>query len=130
MELFVSVFFGVCSFLIFKKLFDTKFGLIIDENEITDNSSANSIGLIKWSDITGIRVLQVLNEKFVVIDVSNPEHYIDLKKNGVGKLIMKANYKKYGSPIGITANSLKADFEEVWEIIQQHYGKNAVTHRV
>lgn len=43
---------------------------------------------------------------------------------------MKANYKKYGSPIGITANSLKADFEEVWEIIQEHYGKNAVTHRV
>src|SRR5690606_33169976 len=54
---FISiVFFGVCSFFIFKKVFDKKFGLIIDKNGITDNSNATSIGLVKWTDIIGIRV--------------------------------------------------------------------------
>ncbi|CAM3301855.1 STM3941 family protein [Aequorivita lipolytica] len=122
--------FGIFSFFIFKKVFDKKFGLIIDKNGITDNSNATSIGLVKWTDIIGIRVLEVVNQKFVMIDVSNPEHYIGLKKNGIGKMAMKANYNKYGSPISITANSLKADFKEVWEIIEKQYEKNALQHRI
>jgi hypothetical protein len=124
------VFFGVCSFFIFKKVFDKKFGLIIDKNGITDNSNATSIGLVKWTDIIGIRVLEVVNQKFIMIDVSNPEYYIDLKKNRIGKMAMKANYKKYGSPISITANSLKANFKEVWEIIEKQYEKNALQHSI
>ena len=121
--------FGIFSFFIFKKVFDKRFGLIIDKNGITDNSNASSIGLIKWADITGIRVLEVVNQKFVMIDVSNPEQYIGLKKNGIGKMAMKANYNQYGSPISITANSLRADFKEVWEIIEKQYEKNAKKHR-
>jgi hypothetical protein len=123
-------FFGVCSFFIFKKMFDKKYGLIIDKNGITDNSNATSIGLVKWKDITGIRVLEVVNQKFVMIDVSNPEHYIGLKKSGIGKMAMKANYNKYGSPISITANSLKTDFNEVRKIIEKQYEKNALQQRV
>jgi hypothetical protein len=124
------VFFGVCSFFIFKKVFDKKFGLIIDKNGITDNSNATSIGLVKWTDIIGIRVLEVVNQKFVMIDVSNPEYYIDLKKNRFGKMAMKANYTKYGSPISITANSLKADFKELKEIIEKQFEKNALQHGI
>lgn len=123
-------FFGVCSYFIFKKVFDKKSGLIIDKNGITNNSNATSIGLVKWTDIIGIRALEVVNQKFVMIDVSNPEHYIELKKNGIGKMAMKANYKKYGSPISITANSLKSDFNEVREIIEKQYEKNALQHRL
>ncbi len=122
-------FFGVCSFFIFKKVFDEKYGLIIDKNGITDNSNATSIGLVKWTDIIGIRVLEVVNQKFILIDVSNPEDYLGLKKNGIGKMAMKANYNKYGSPISITANSLKADFEVIREIIEKQYEKNVTIKR-
>ena len=31
-----------------------------------------------------------------MIKVSNPEHYIDLKKNRIGKMAMRANYDKFG----------------------------------
>ena len=123
-------FFGVCSYFIFKKVFDKKYGLIIDKNGITDNSNATSVGLVKWADIIGIRVLEVVNQKFVMIDVSNPEYYIELKKSGIGKMAMKANYTKYGSPISITANSLKVDFNEMKEIIEIQHKKNALQHRV
>lgn len=123
----VSVtFFGVCAIFIFKKLFDKKDGLRIDKNGITDNTSATSIGLIKWTDITGIRVLKVVSQKFIMIDVSNPEHYIELKKNRFGKMAMVANYKKYGSPISITANSLKSNFDEIKELIEKQYEKYAL----
>lgn len=113
--------FGVFAFYIFKKLLDTKYGLIIDQNGITDNTNATSIGLVKWKDITGIRFLEVVNQKFLMIDVSNPEYYIGLKKSGIGKMAMKVNYNKYGSPISITANSLKADFNEVWKVVEKQY---------
>jgi hypothetical protein len=123
-------FFGICSVFIFKKLFDKKYGLIIDKMGITDNSNATSIGLVKWEDIIGIRVLEVVSQKFIMVDVSNPEYYIGLKKNGIGKMAMKANYNKYGSPIGITANSLKSNFDEMRKIIEKQYEKNALQQRI
>ena len=119
-------FFGLCTAFIFKKIFDKKYGLIIDKNGITDNSNATSVGLIKWTNIIGFRVVQEFSQKFIMIDVSNPEYYIELKKNRIGKMAMKANYKKYGSPISITANSLKMDFTELNSLIEKQYEKNAL----
>ena len=122
----VSVaFFGICGIFAFKKLFDKKDGLIINENGITDNSSGTSIGLIKWTDIIGIGITQVYSQKFIMIEVSNPEYYIELNKNRIGKMAMKANYNKYGSPISISANSLKTDFAELKVLIENQYEKNA-----
>tara|TARA_R110002051_G_C8491123_1_gene463209 strand:- start:110 stop:655 length:546 start_codon:yes stop_codon:yes gene_type:complete len=123
-------FFGVCAIFIFRKLFDKKYGLIIDKNGITDNSNATSIGFVKWTDISGIRVVQEFSQKFIMIDVSNPEDYIELKKSGIGKMAMKANYTKYGSPISITANALKLDFAELKAIIEKQYEKNALQHNL
>ena len=115
-----GVFFGICSVLIFRKLFDKKNGLTIDENGITDNSNATSIGLVEWNDIRGIREITEFSQKFIMIDVSNPEFYINNKNSGVGKIAMKANYKKYGSPISITSNSLKSSFERLKFLIEEN----------
>jgi hypothetical protein len=41
------IFFGICGIFIGRKLFDRKIGLTIDENGITDNTNATSIGLIE-----------------------------------------------------------------------------------
>jgi len=125
-----TAFFGVCGVFIFKKLFDKKHGLIIDKNGIIDNSNGTSIGLIKWSDIVGIRIEQVHSQKFIMIDVSNPEYYIELKKSRIGKMAMKANFNRYGSPISITANSLKTNFSELKEIIYNEYEKYAPQQRI
>lgn len=119
------VFFGSCSAFIGKKLLDKKAGLIIDKNGITDNSNATSVGLIQWTDITGIREIQEYSQKFIILDVSNPDHYIDLKKNSIGKMATKANHATYGSPISITANSLKIDYKELKSLLEQQYEKNA-----
>jgi hypothetical protein len=118
-------FFGICGIFAFKKLFDKKDGLIINKFGITDNSSGTSVGLIKWNDIIDIGIAQVHSQKFIMVKVSNPEHYIDLKKNRIGKMAMRANYDKFGSPISISANSLKTNFENLKDIIEKQYEKNA-----
>ena len=115
------IFFGICGIFAFKKLFDKKNGLVINDNGITDNSSGTSVGLIKWNDIIGIGIAQVHSQKFIMLEVSNPEYYIDLKKNKIGKMAMRANYDKFGSPISISANSLKTNFEELKTMIDNRF---------
>lgn len=120
------VFFGVCGLFAFKKLFDKKDGLIINQDGIIDNASGTSIGLVKWTDITGIEITQVHSQKFIMIEVSNPQYYINLQKNRIGKMAMKANYNKYGTPISISANSLKTDFTALKKLIEKQYLENSL----
>ena len=67
------LFFGATGIYGIIKLFDSKTGLKIDSNGITDNSNATSIGLIKWNDIYQIRSEQIASEKFIMIDLIEPE---------------------------------------------------------
>uniref|UniRef100_UPI004049945C STM3941 family protein n=1 Tax=Flavobacterium sp. TaxID=239 RepID=UPI004049945C len=115
--------FGIGGIFIFKKLFDKKAGIIISKSGITDNSSSITVGLVKWNDIIEIEKNQSAN--IIVIKVSNPEYYIAVKKSRIGKMAMKKNYKRYGSPIYITPVTLKINFEELSEIIEKTYKKNA-----
>jgi hypothetical protein len=117
------VFFGAAGVFGIKKLFEKKVGLIIDESGITDNSSALSIGLIEWKDINGITLSQVNSIKFLRIGVKNPEKYISKAKNRIKAKVMKINMNMYGSPIFITSNSLKYNFEELETIVQSEFKK-------
>lgn len=124
------IFFGIGGILAFKKLFDKKKGLIINKNGIIDHSSGTSIGLIKWEDITGIGIVKIRSQKFVMIEVSNPEHYMSLNKNRLGKMTMRANYYKYGSPISISAITLKTNFKELLMTIQEKYEQHTAKYRL
>jgi hypothetical protein len=118
------VFFCAASIFGVNKIFDKKAGLIIDNKGITDNSSALSIGLIEWKDINEIKLTQVNSIKFLMIGVNEPEKYISKARNRVKAKLMKINMNMYGSPIYITSNSLKYNFEELQIIVQSEFKKN------
>jgi len=117
-------FFGAVWIYGIKKLIDKKVGLIIDSNGITDNSNASSIGLIEWNDISEIRTTQVMSTKFLLIDIVNPEKYIGKAKNRMQARLMKANMNMYETPLSITSNTLKYDFNELEKMIQSEFEKN------
>lgn len=114
--------FGLGSVLLFFKLFDNKPGLIINERGIIDNSNSSSIGLIKWSDITKISQKKVVSTKFLLVEISNPEDYIQ-KANQMKKLSLKQNLKTYGTPITITSVGLQCSFEELERMILESYNQ-------
>ena len=66
------------------KFLDAYFGTLDNKIEVEagDSNVPFTVVLanVGTQDITGIRVLEVVNQKFVMIAVSNPEHYIRLKK--------------------------------------------------
>ena len=109
----VMVFFGACGFFILKKLGDKKPGVIISDEGITDQSNASSIGFIPWADVEAIKVLDVINQKFVGITVKNPEHYISLQTSFRKRKLLQANYKMHGTIANITANALQCHHHQL-----------------
>jgi len=118
-----TIFFGACAIMIFRKFLDNKSGLVINNEGIMDNSSGVSAGLIAWADITGLTVRQVYNQKFIMVLVENPEVYIERHTNALKRNTVKLNHQMYGSPISISANSLKCSFDELFAILTEKLKK-------
>ncbi len=120
------IFFGLCGLYIFYKLFDTKPGLVIDDKGILDNSSAASGHIIKWDRIVGLRVGQVKSTKFILIDLVDPEQFMNEMK-GIKKTLMWGTYKMYGTPTSILCSTLNCDFDKLYNLIDKRLkSKSAV----
>lgn len=92
---------------------DNKPGLIIDQTGLTDNSSGVSAGRILWSDIADISVIEIHRQKLIMLQVTNPQDYIDKQKSEFKRKMMQMNYKVYGTPLSITSNGLHISFDEL-----------------
>lgn len=112
------LFFGYCAYVIGRKFNQTIPGVIINDKGITDNSSGVSAGEVLWSDISEIGVIQAYNQKFLVIYVHHPEDYI-ARQTGFSKKAMTMNYRLYGSPVSLSANSLKCSFDELYKLVNE-----------
>ena len=117
------LFFGSTGIYGFKKLSDPNMGVKIDQNGITDHSNASSIGFISWSDIVKIRIQEVVSTKFILVEVANPEDYIQKASSKFQAKLMRSNFKLYKTPISITANTLACSFDELEKAIEEGYSK-------
>lgn len=114
------------SYFFIKKLFDDEPGLVIDELGIIDNSGGVSVGRIYWVDIIGVQEYLVeagsaSSQKFVSIFLVNPEDYIARQPNSFKRKMIQANAKYSGTPVSISANSLKISFEELYGLIEMKF---------
>jgi hypothetical protein len=112
-----TLFFGLASFYLFKKLFDNRPGLIISADGILDNSNATPVGLIEWNDIVNTGTIKIHRQRIILIKVKNAEKYINRQKNKRTRNVLTANNNFFGTPITITANGLKIDFETLERIL-------------
>jgi hypothetical protein len=111
------LFFGAAGVYGFRKLFDKTIGLTIDESGITDNTNATSVGLIDWSDIIEIKTKQIMSTRFLLIFVNNYDKYLD-RVNGFKQKLMKGNMKMYGTPLSITSNTLRYNFDDLERLLK------------
>ena len=105
---------GRCQF------FDSKPGLVLSPDGINDNSSGVSAGLIPWSEIVSINITSLHSQKFLTFIVENPEKYAE-QGSYLKRKMDAANLKYFDSPIQISSNALKMDFQELTEIVNQYY---------
>lgn len=116
-------FFGPAAILLCGKLFNNTPGLSIDENGITDNTNASSLGLIDWRDITHVEVRQIASTQIMILHTNMPEKYMERTGNIIARKAISMNYKMYGSPIIITPNTLKMDFDRLEDLIRSELEK-------
>lgn len=121
------LFFGLCGVYGFRKMFDSRPGLVLSSAGILDNSSGISAGLIPWSEIVGFAIYEVQQQKMLIVKVSNPEKYIQ-RGNFLKRALNRTNFKMCGSPIAISSNSLKIRFDALIDSCNQYfdrYGNNS-----
>ena len=118
------LFFGLVAITVLRKLPDKTAGLIINRQGIVDNSSGVSAGLVLWSDIEEIRISSVMNQKFLMIIVKNPQDYISRVANPLKRKTMEMNHRSYGSPISISSNALQTNFEDLQVLLAGKLKKN------
>jgi|APSaa5957512535_1039671.scaffolds.fasta_scaffold171500_1 hypothetical protein len=105
------LFFGFFGLVALKKVFNNSPGLVLNAAGIFDNSSAVSAGFIPWSEVESIEQYKVHSQKILAIHVKTPEKY--LTGNALLVATKKANQNMSGTPIHITANTLKIGFDEL-----------------
>lgn len=105
-----------------RKLFDKRPGLVLNSAGIIDNSSGLAAGFISWSEITGAEIYEVRRQKMLIIKVRNPEEFIQ-RGNVLRQAMVKMGSKLSGSPIAITSNSLKINFQELLATFAQYHKK-------
>lgn len=128
----LSALFGLvgCMAVIYK-LFDSRPGLIINKEGITNNTSALSSQTIKWGNIEKFEVLQIASQKMLLIYINNPEEII-AKAGKFSRFWLSQSLNMYGTPIGISASSLQCNFDQLMELItknQNFYGQNPDTSK-
>lgn len=115
--------FSIFGAILMKKYFDKKPGLTINSQGIVDNSSGDAVGMVLWTDVVGLKHTKISGQKMLSIEVSNPEKYIS-RGNLLQKATRRANNKLVGTPVNISANSLKINYDELVGLIGQSYIDN------
>ena len=113
------VFFGLVGGFLAWKLRDSKPGLIVGPEGIIDNSSGVAAGLIPWEDVEGFSTASIERQHFLMVHVRNPQAYIEAQRNVIVRKMMAANWKRYDSPITLSANGLKCTFAELEQLLTE-----------
>jgi hypothetical protein len=95
-----------------RRVFDPNPGLVLDAEGIIDNSNAIGAGRIRWDEITEIRVTRAAAQRFLTVVVTDPRKFID-QGGSLRRKLTEANFRKSGSPINITARTLRISFDEL-----------------
>jgi len=64
-----------------------------------------------------------MSTKFLLIDVSNPEKFIQ-KSSSLKAWLMKTNLKMYRTPLSITSNSLNYNFDNLEKLLHAEWNKH------
>ena len=113
--------FGLATIFFSKRFFNNNPALVIDNNGITDYVGGLSNGMIVWSDIENISKFEMQGQNFLLIQVKNPDSYIERQTSFLKRKAMVLNKRMYGTPILISVNTLKINFHELFQIVNSRF---------
>jgi hypothetical protein len=112
------LFFGYVLFSIQKQVSKTELALAIDEHGIYANPKQSPSDYIAWKDIVGISEVGVKRQRLVVIQVSNPEEWIQKEPSAIRKNLLKLSVSICGSPFSFSANTLETSHSQLMRVLR------------
>lgn len=108
-----------------RRLFDPTPGLVLDAEGLADHSNYIAAGRVRWDEIKEIRVTRAAGQRFLTVMVDDPRKFIE-RGSFLRRKVAEANFRKAGSPINVTARTLRIPFDELvakTSAFYQRYGK-------
>lgn len=114
------VFFGCGGVWIWRKMFDPQPVLIINDEGITDLSSAINVGLIRWRNITNIRLVTMNKTQFIAIDINNSEEILS-RMSSVTKTLVQVSQQLVGSLINLSPTNTTYKLKDLLLLLQKEW---------
>ncbi|EHB56690.1 MULTISPECIES: STM3941 family protein [Paenibacillus] len=108
-----TVFFGAMLVFSTSKLVQRKPALVINDEGIIDRSSYVSVGAIPWNEIKSIDIYQVMNERFIGIEVHHPDEILARLPEWKQKL-MRMNKRMTNATVHLSASGLSCNLNELF----------------
>ncbi len=117
------IFFGAGAVIAIVKLLSNKPGLLIDNKGITINPGSFSESFIEWSNIESFVIKDIYRTKIITVYLKNPKQFINKINNSFKRKMASFSLKTYGTPISITASSLKCSTDELYALLTNRLNK-------
>jgi len=114
-------FFGLCVAAAIWRLFSSKPGLILDREGLTVHGFMDDL-FVPWRDVAGFGVYEAHRQRMLVVGLKNPEGYVE-RGGKLRRMVARANYSLCGSPVVISSNTLRLDFESLIEVVGKFHAR-------
>lgn len=114
---------GFCILLVMllKSFFGHKPTLLLTSRSLRIYVPAKGIYLdIVWSDIADFSSFQIHGQKFIRIELHDPDRAIDEEKNRIAKELMRWQMNHFGSPYAITASTININTAELEKLLREY----------
>lgn len=116
-------FFGLAVVAIVWRLVSAKPGLTLSKDGVKIYAFSQDT-FLPWQDITGLSVYEIHRNKMLVLNLKDPEKYIEVGGR-MRRSLARASYKMCGSPIAIPSSTVRLTFRELQELFEDYIRRYA-----
>lgn len=133
--LMIGITAAVMSIFVFSIFYNLKkiripVGFVITDEGIIDNTASTELGLIRWDEMTTVKVESfAINSKVLLVYVRDPRAILNRVKGKKGRYV-RNNMKVQGTMVAITSKTLVYNFDELVKIVKDRFKEEEAKKQV
>ncbi|MCQ6562436.1 STM3941 family protein [Paenibacillus mendelii] len=125
----VSVlFFGLCLIYLLYRLLNRKPSVVLNDQEVVDDSSYIGGGRLRWDQIEEIMLYDFMGQRFIGIKLLDTPAFLS-RQSGLKKLLMKLNRGMVKAPINIAQQGITLPLEELYELMIDRWERSVQSNK-
>jgi len=109
----------VAAFGIFRMLFNSAPGLVLDNRGVTDNSTIFPAGFVPWSNISGFEAARKGRVAIIYVLLKDAKQYI-ASRGPFMRVVLAAASRLYASPVAIRPGTLHVQLQELVPLMNKY----------